>query len=251
MNDTTDTTTKKLTLGWLASWGFGIFFALGAIGVFLGDSALPGMGLVCLGLALVLLPPVRRLVHQKTNRTLSTGVRAALIIGLLITGSLTVPQETLPETTQETAKQAAEQQNQPAPAPVAQPALPPAKAEAPPAPVETIEYGVIRGSFESMTDAQFKAFAKQQEGKFLVGRGYIEDVREKLFGGYEVWIDMDAPSEIVSVQEISFGVDEAAALALRKDQVVGFSGRIKSIMKVLGKEQITLEDVQLTGTERR
>lgn len=232
---------NKITMGSIISWGLGLFFALGALGLFFDPDTPFLIGLICLAMSALLLPPVRAYVHKFTKKTLSTGVRIGLVIGLLICATFLMPQET--------GVKDVEQQNQTALTPVIEEVElteSPVVAEPVSKPVETIEYATIKANMETMTDAQFKNFAKQQVGKTMAERGYIEDVREKMFGGYGVWIDMDNPSVIASVQEISFDVDEDTALTLRKDQAVKFSGRVKSIMKVLGTKQITLEDVKIS-----
>lgn len=82
-----------------------------------------------------------------------------------------------------------------------------------------LSFDSIRDNMNSMTDLQFKRYAKRIQGDEIVWTGWIEEVKEKFLGGYEVWIDMDSPEEL-SVQDISFEVSENVALQLNKDRRV-------------------------------
>lgn len=87
-----DTTEKqKITLGTITSWGLGIFFTLGAAGAFLDGNGDIGLGFACLGLAILLLPPVRAYAHKITNKTLSTGVRIFIALVLLSAAGASLP----------------------------------------------------------------------------------------------------------------------------------------------------------------
>jgi len=79
------TPSKKITVGLILSWIFGLLFALtGIVSVF----SEPIPGLVMLVMATVLLPPVTRLVDQKWKFHLSKGMKiAVIIIGLIIFGA--------------------------------------------------------------------------------------------------------------------------------------------------------------------
>ncbi|MDX9778627.1 MAG: Ltp family lipoprotein [Patescibacteria group bacterium] len=82
---TEQTTSKKITVGLILSWIFGILFALtGIISVF----SEPVPGIVMLIMAAVLLPPVNKLVDEKWKFHLSGGMKAVvIIIGFIIFGS--------------------------------------------------------------------------------------------------------------------------------------------------------------------
>ena len=85
---------------------------------------------------------------------------------------------------------------------------------------------------DAMTEAQYNAYLNSLNGSWIRWSGYIEEVNEKTFGGYEVWIDMDEPSEMFSVQDIMFDIPDSIALLLNKDQRVTFEGEIDSAMNV-------------------
>jgi hypothetical protein len=76
---------KKITVGLILSWIFGILFALtGIISVF----SEPIPGIVMLIMAAVLLPPVNKFVDEKWKFHLSGGMKVVvLIIGFIIFGS--------------------------------------------------------------------------------------------------------------------------------------------------------------------
>ncbi|MDF1518259.1 MAG: DUF308 domain-containing protein [Lutibacter sp.] len=96
---------KKMTAGLILSWIFGILFALtGIISVF----SEPISGLIMLIMAAVLLPPIAKLIEQKSNIKLTRTIKAIIIIvGLIIFGA-TVDTSNV-STTQET-KSAKEKQ---------------------------------------------------------------------------------------------------------------------------------------------
>lgn len=79
------TPNKKISVGLILSWIFGVLFVLtGIVSVF----SEPIPGLVMLIMAAVLLPPVTKLVDQKWKFHLSSGMKiVAVIIGLIIFGA--------------------------------------------------------------------------------------------------------------------------------------------------------------------
>ena len=79
------TPSKKISVGLILSWIFGVLFALtGIVSVF----SEPIPGLVMLIMAAVLLPPVTKLVDQKWKFHLSSGMKiVVIIIGLIIFGA--------------------------------------------------------------------------------------------------------------------------------------------------------------------
>ena len=79
------TSSKKITVGLILSWIFGVLFALtGIVSVF----SEPIPGLVMLVMAAVLLPPVTKLVDQKWKFHLSKGMKiAVIIVGFIIFGA--------------------------------------------------------------------------------------------------------------------------------------------------------------------
>ena len=100
------TPSKKITVGLILSWIFGILFALtGIVSVF----SEPIPGLVMLIMAAVLLPPVTKLVDQKWKFHLSRGMKiVVIIIGFIIFGA-TIDTSNV-STTQQTEPQKEEQQ---------------------------------------------------------------------------------------------------------------------------------------------
>lgn len=76
---------KKTSIGSILSWIFGVLFALiGIVSVF--SDPIPG--LIMLIMAAVLLPPVVKLIEQKSNFKLTRGIKAVvLIIGFIVFGA--------------------------------------------------------------------------------------------------------------------------------------------------------------------
>ena len=96
-----------------------------------------------------------------------------------------------------------------------------------------------------MTEAQIKQYARELKGKEVHWSGWVEDVNETMFGTYEVWVDMDAPDEMFSVQDVTFDVPADVALKLRRDQKINFTGSIDSALNVLESTQINLSDATI------
>ncbi|EKD44395.1 MAG: protein of unknown function DUF1535 [uncultured bacterium (gcode 4)] len=85
MTNEQTTPSKKITVGLILSWIFGILFALiGIISVF----SEPIPGIVMLVMAAILLPPINKLVDEKWKFHLSGGIKTiVIIVGFIIFGS--------------------------------------------------------------------------------------------------------------------------------------------------------------------
>jgi hypothetical protein len=100
------TPSKKITIGLILSWIFGVLFALTGITSVFSE---PIPGLVMLVMAAVLLPPVTKLIDQKWKFHLSGGMKiVVIIIGFVIFGA-TVDTSNV-STTQQAESQKEEQQ---------------------------------------------------------------------------------------------------------------------------------------------
>ena len=107
----------------------------------------------------------------------------------------------------------------------------------------TISFASMRQQMRgNLTEAQFKAVARGLEGRRIRWRGWVEDVNEKMFGGYELWVDMDSPNVTISVQDVTFDIPDNLALSLRKDAPVRFEGTIRSVTNVMGSLSVRLTD---------
>ena len=85
---------KKLTLGGILGWIFGVLFVLAGLGCFTSSSFIAGIS--CLVISAVLLPPVNRIFREKTNFEVSTGLKIVIIIICFIIFSITVETDTTP-----------------------------------------------------------------------------------------------------------------------------------------------------------
>jgi hypothetical protein len=112
-----------------------------------------------------------------------------------------------------------------------------------------VTFETVRSNMNEMTDAQFKNYTKSLVGQTITWDGWVEEVKEKFFGGYECWIDMDAPKEL-SVQDVTFPIDENLAMQLRKDKRVQFTGTIKSVYNILGSCSVSLSDARILKQEQ-
>lgn len=100
----------------------------------------------------------------------------------------------------------------------------------------------IRNTMLAQTDAQWNRYSETLVGKRVAWTGWVEEVNERVFGGYDLWVDMDSPGQVVSVQDVTLSVSEGIALQLQKDQRVHVVGIIDSVSNILGSCQINLED---------
>ena len=108
---------------------------------------------------------------------------------------------------------------------------PPANPNTPPQTGTAPSFKEIRSQMQAMTDAQWNLYRTGLEGKQVTRwKGWVSEVKQKFFGGYEVLIDMDAP-DTMSVYDITFSVPDNLAVQLQKDQIVTFSGTIKTASK--------------------
>ena len=112
---------------------------------------------------------------------------------------------------------------------------------------DTPSFQEIRSKMTSMTEAQRNIYAKGLENKTVSDwTGWVEDVNKKLLGGYELWVDMDSPNELLSVQDITFDIPNDLALKLQKDSKVTFSGKIEIASNTL--ESLSIKLVEATVT---
>ena len=72
----------KITLGLITSWGLGSLFLLAGIAC-IADPDASGAVVPMLLVALLLLPPVRGFVHQKTGKSLSMSLRVVCVLILM------------------------------------------------------------------------------------------------------------------------------------------------------------------------
>ena len=130
----------------------------------------------------------------------------------------------------------------PTPVPTATPAPTSTNTPFPPAPA----FEEIRNTMTGMTDAQWDVYAKSLKDTTVSSwTGWVDEVKKKTFGGYELLLDMDAPDSI-SVFDIMMDVPDDLALKLQKDSKVTFSGRIESASNIIGSLNINLADATVT-----
>ena len=111
-------------------------------------------------------------------------------------------------------------------------------------------YWTIEENADRMTEAEWLGYVGVIEGSWAKDWvGWIEDVRGKTFGGYELRVDMDSPEVIFSGRDVTFDITDEMAEQVEADQQVTFSGRIESVTNVWGRLQIRLGDVEWSAGE--
>ena len=110
-----------------------------------------------------------------------------------------------------------------------------------------VEFETIRSNMKNMTSVAWDDYSKSLKGQRISWSGWISDVKEQWLGGYKILIDMDPPGS-ASVQDVYIeNLDKSVAARFSKDQKVRFSGRIKSVMNVLGSCAVTLENARVSA----
>lgn len=110
-----------------------------------------------------------------------------------------------------------------------------------------VEFETIRSNMNGMTSVAWDEYTKSLQGQRISWTGWVSDVKEQWFGGFKVLIDMDPPGS-ASVQDVYIeNLDKSVAAQFRKDQKVRFSGKIKSVLSVLGSCAVTLEDASISA----
>jgi len=112
-------------------------------------------------------------------------------------------------------------------------------------PISDLDFFTIRNDAEKMTDAQWAKYAEDVTGKRVHWKGYIENIEE----GGKVWLDMDSPTEVISVQDVYLNVPEEDALKYNKDQAIEFEATIDRIDKILGSMSIDFEDLKIISVK--
>lgn len=87
---------KKLAIGPILGWIFGVLFALTGLAYVFSE---PVPGVVMIIMAAVLLPPVKKLISEKWNFNLSASIKAGIIVtGLIVFGATVEPTVEISET---------------------------------------------------------------------------------------------------------------------------------------------------------
>lgn len=123
------------------------------------------------------------------------------------------------------------------PGPTSTPAPSPTVPLAPP-------FTTFQQNYDTMTDAQWEAFAASVEGARVDGwEGIVDDVdKGEIMGGYTIEVRMEEDS---SRSPIAIDAPEDIALSINKEQRIRFSGRIRYASNDF-LLTIRIEDAQVT-----
>mgnify|MGYP003996816293 CR=1 FL=1 len=107
---------------------------------------------------------------------------------------------------------------------------------------EAPSYSTIENNCAKMTDAKWNVYAPTLVGKKVTDwSGTVTEVNETLLGDYELWIDMDDPDVLLSVQDVYMPCSQETAFKFDKGDSITFSGVIESVSDLLGSVSIKLE----------
>lgn len=108
--------------------------------------------------------------------------------------------------------------------------------------VSLVSFEDIRDNMNRMTTLTWKEYVKALEGQHVSWTGWVVDVKEQWFGGYKILIDMDPPDTLFSVQDVYIeDLPLSHVSQFSKDDKVSFSGKITSVIDVLGVCSITIK----------
>lgn len=122
----------------------------------------------------------------------------------------------------------------------------------------TPSYSKIASAKKDMTQIRAKKFHASCIGKEVQWRGYVCNVKKKIFGGYALQIEMD---DVIELGQLSFGdkddgydisqdIDEETAQNLQKGDKIIFNGVIGDITSMLGACIVDLYDFELIEVKR-
>ena len=109
-----------------------------------------------------------------------------------------------------------------------------------------INFETIRNNMNKMTSVAWDDYTKSLKGQSVNWTGWVSDVKEQWLGGYKILIDMDPPGSF-SVSDIYIeDLPKNVAAQFRKEQKVRLSGKIKSVVNVLGSLAVTLDNANIS-----
>ncbi|MHB1296504.1 MAG: hypothetical protein ACYC4R_16115 [Anaerolineae bacterium] len=108
-----------------------------------------------------------------------------------------------------------------------------------PKPSSRWTYEDLRNIRAESTDAQWEVFADSIVGQRVEWEGWVHEAK----ADGRLLIDMDAPSESMSIQDVYFDVPASKVLSFNKDEPIEFLGDIESVIDILGSVQVNLENV--------
>lgn len=113
--------------------------------------------------------------------------------------------------------------------------------DAPTLRVSGLTYQAIQNKRDASTDVQWDTYADSIRGVRVHWSGYVLDAK----ASGEIWIDMDSPDSLLSVQEVYIEVPREDVSKYSKGQKITFTGTIRSAVSVLGNVNVTLQDVTI------
>jgi hypothetical protein len=123
--------------------------------------------------------------------------------------------------------------------------VPATEAPAAPAPApatSNVTYAEIRDNMTAMTDIQWDEYVKTLEGVRIEWQGWVEEVKASGSDQVQVMIDMDAPTETMSVQDLYIYLPLDQGKSLKKDQPITFVGTISSVLNLFGVCSINIDN---------
>ncbi|MBM4047085.1 MAG: hypothetical protein FJ279_18440 [Planctomycetes bacterium] len=114
---------------------------------------------------------------------------------------------------------------------------------------KAIEFVDIRKAMKEMTSVQWEEYTKNLQGKTITWTGWVEDVKKTFTGKYKCLVDMDPPTDQMSVYDVTFRLSESEAKGLKKDDKIRFKGTIKTVVRALESLAIDLDFAAILSTK--
>lgn len=98
---------------------------------------------------------------------------------------------------------------------------------------ELPEWSELAANSEAMTDAQWNNYAEGLVQNTVTDwQGQVIEVDEGLFGGFDIWVDID--NDVLSTADVFIPVSEQQALEINKGSTITFNGIVDNVDNLFG-----------------
>lgn len=236
---------KKITLGSIFSWIFGILFLLSGVGV-IGSGA-PIAGIIIILCSAMIIPYFNRLLAEKLNFKISGGVKFLLVIIIFIAMGFGMA-----NTSSEVQKASNQQQSTPTNTETLTESQPSTEAQKPQKTYITKTYDDLWSVFSPNSDytdlQKEKIFDEQYKGKYVKWTGRVKDVDASILDNLRLYIehrnkaDFDWDGGDVTLYMNKDQYDKL--IELKKGDEVSYSAKFKSFGDIMSVS-FYLEDGEL------
>lgn len=189
-----------------------------------------------------------------TKSTINKIVLAVVGIAIIACCSVTVlaaafgEASTAPATTDNTTAAELEPTAEPVQLATAEPTAAPDPTATPEPATELPPFAELAANSEKMTDAQWNAYSDTLRGNVVTDwTGTVTEVNETLFGGFDIWINVD--NDVLNLADVFIPVSEEQALLIFKDSQITFSGTVETVDNLLTLNVRLADGAEYTTSE--